>query len=1120
MDRSLGGAGIHFRAAGTRAGRGVAVHGRPLLGRPLGLCFRGGLKTGENTGLADASMSACDRHFLPQPTRVPSVTHANSKPHDLQQLDALTGGAFTAATSGDRAARIREWLATAPAQDLMQEVFKELSVKDKGAARPLREKLDELRRAKTQDALAADWATRGQVLLDTPRLNIADAMAWQRDAAKAGAPLSREPLASLKAALSERIKVVEDLQNQAMVQREAAVLLAQRIELLSTKGWKDAHAVADALRTDVTHWQAQADALEGDANWSCVDTKYTPMIESSRAQLLVVWDAFSAALGQAVAADADPAAPLPPVPVWADQLRAARGLPVEAAARPAKPKVDPAVREEQRQKAAAAVTPVLEKVEQEVSEGHGKASAGAAAALRNAFKEHGRHLDSALEARVHAALGAAGELEGWQRWRADQLREELVAKAEALLQRKPKVKVKPARAGAATEVAAAETADADAASPTTEPASPASDAVATGAAHDNAVPEIESAAPEGEPGVEVAAEEAADTPSPTEGAVPELDKDAGTDAAVVTSDAAQGKREPLRAARPPKGEDAAPVPVMGGRKMQETLRQLREQWKTVDQGGVPNHALWKRFDEACNEAHKVVEVWLDKLKAEAAAHKAQRMVLIDELKAWTQRNVERTEPHEWKAFSRALHQFSDRWRDAGHLSEKAFAELQPLWKASIHAAAAPLEAAQKESLERRHAMIEEAKVLGAAPVLRIDAVKALQHRWQAEAQSVPMERKSEQKLWDAFRKPIDDAFNRKTQEREKADQALGQRDRVVLDAAKALEAANASGDAQKIRAAMTALDAALRGQAQAAAVVAQMAPTPAEIEQKQALPSVNGSESAIETGEMPASPTTAETGTDGGSEVQAAPADAGVQAAAPAEPPKPAPKRVIAMRGDDRPGMKKAEPAAAGRGGKFGDRKDGPRGPGRPGDNKFEPRRDDRGPGARGPREDDRGGRFGGRPAFEDRGPRLGDTAFRAQREALEHAEAALRKLAAQAHGEALTNLLAAWQHRKADEVPGQQELGRAVTPAVRGAWVQAVAGAPKGDAAEALLRLEMAAELPTPAEHLDARRALQLKLLTRRNDPTPAQTWGQDAAAVLASPFDATQARRVQNVLKALLKG
>mgnify|MGYP000747608667 CR=1 FL=1 len=36
---------------------------------------------------------------------------------------------------------------------------------------------------------------------------------------------------------------------------------------------------------------------------------------------------------------------------------------------------------------------------------------------------------------VALALAAAGELEGWQRWRADQLREALVAQAEGLLQR-------------------------------------------------------------------------------------------------------------------------------------------------------------------------------------------------------------------------------------------------------------------------------------------------------------------------------------------------------------------------------------------------------------------------------------------------------------------------------------------------------------------------------------------------------------------------------------------------------------------------------------------------------------------------------------------------------------
>ena len=81
------------------------------------------------------------------------------------------------------------------------------------------------------------------------------------------------------------------------------------------------------------------------------------------------------------------------------------------------------------------VSEALAKLEQEIAEGHGKASAGAAAALRNALKDNGKLIDDKLESRAHGALGAAGELEGWQRWRADQLRQELVAKAEALFER-------------------------------------------------------------------------------------------------------------------------------------------------------------------------------------------------------------------------------------------------------------------------------------------------------------------------------------------------------------------------------------------------------------------------------------------------------------------------------------------------------------------------------------------------------------------------------------------------------------------------------------------------------------------------------------------------------------
>jgi ATP-dependent RNA helicase SUPV3L1/SUV3 len=178
-------------------------------------------------------------------------------------------------------------------------------------------------------------------------------------------------------------------------------------------------------------------------------------------------------------------------------------------------------------------------------------------------------------------------------------------------------------------------------------------------------------------------------------------------------------------------------------------------------------------------------------------------------------------------------------------------------------------------------------------------------------------------------------------------------------------------------------------------------------------------------------------------------------------------------------------------------------------DNKFEPRRDDR------------GGRFGDRAEREDRGPRLGDVAFRAQRDALEHAQIALKKLAAQAHGEALTQLLTAWEQRAADQVPSpagtgpRRGRGRARRPGCRRLAPRRLAMRQKHCCA---WRWPPRCRRPPSTSMPGA--ALQLQLLTRRNDPSPAQTWGQDAAKVLASAHDAQAARRLQNVLKALLRG
>ena len=882
--------------------------------------------------------------FSPRQTPAPQPavnTPSSPKSANAHPLDALTGGVFSAATASERATRVRDWLATDPSAEHMNEVFKELSQRDRGAAKPLKEKLDELKRQKSQEQAGAEWAAKAEGLLAASRLNLADALAWQRDAARAGAPLSREPLATLRQQLAERIKSIEDLQHAVQVEREAAVLIAQRIEVLSTKPWRDARQAADALRADVAQWQQQIGGLTQDAQWASVEAKFPPMLEASRQQLQLVWDAFDAALAQAVAADSDTSAPLPAVPVWADELRAARGVP--PAEQQAANEQAQQAQQARRERAGADVEKAVAALEAEVAQGHGKATPKAAADLRQLLKQHGRLIGQALEARAHAVLSQAGELEGWQRWRADQLREELVSKAEALTQ-----------------------------------------------------------APEGQ--------------------------------------------------RP------------SGRKLQEAIRQLREQWKTTDQGGAPNHALWKRFDEACTEAHKGVEAWLAQVRQQSEATRAQRQVIIDELKAWTEAHAQSSD---WKAQLRELHAFSERWRQAGHLSEKAFAEVQPIWKDAMHQAHARLEAAQAESVARRKALIDEAGALSQAQPLRIDAVKALQQRWQAEAHAVPLDRKQEQKLWEAFRSPIDAAFERKTSERQQQAGAISAVDQRVLDASRELEAATQSGDAQRIRAAMAALEAAGRAAPPAAAPAAAAS--------------------------------------DGSAAAEGAPTAAEGADTTPAKSaPEAAPRKLVAMRGDDRPGAKKSEPASR------DVRRDGR--PGRPdarGGRDGRDFRDGRDSRDRRDFRDDR----------EPRGPRLGDTAFRAQRQAMEAAQSSLRRLAEQAHGEVLTQVLDAWQARDAEQLPAAQALGGRVAPAQRTAWAAAL-GQPAGNpSAEALLRLEIAAEAPTPAEHLSERRLLQLQLLTRRNAPSPAETWAQDVAQVLAGAHDEKSARRLQATLKTLLK-
>ena len=1118
---------------------------------------------------------------------------------DPNALDRLTGGAISAPTALARTQLIKQWLETSPppSYEQMAEVFKLLSAKDKGAARLVKESMDLIKKTHNQEALIVVWTDKANVLLSTPKLNIADAMAWQRDAAKEGAPISKEPLASLRSALAERVKTIEDLQHRAQVQREAAVLLAQRIEVLSTKYWEEAQSLEGVLQDDMQRWRSEQETLIGQKDWISVDPKYTPALQTSAEHLQIVWEAFSAALKQAALCATDPSQALPAVPAWADQIKQKRSDSAvgeksgsdsqnQKNKKPAKIEIDPAVKAAAKQ----AMQLCMSVLEKELSQGHGKASAGAAADLRQALKEYGHVIDDRLDKQAQTLLAAAGELVDWQRWRADQLRAELVAKAEGLLQRvKPSVEIKGAKApktnsnknstaDKAQEKAVDEGRAEESVQAQTHPAPVSHEAPVS---NETAVPSETPVVGEIEPALGESKVQSASENNSSEHLTPlalssdcshisneaSFNKEASLNqrhTSTLTSDSSpssaqnhvvDGNTSDTNASDENTNSKTAStkstpspdyVPTMGPRKLQETLRRLREDWKQTDQGGMPNHALWKRFDNACNLAYPFVQEWLQQTRAQSQANRTQRLELIAEVKTWA---AEHSKGPDWKAVQRQLHDFSEKWRACGHVSEKVFAEVQALWKEAIQAAHLPIETLQNESIARRKALIEESKAIGALPTLKIDLIKAIQQRWQDESHVVPIDRKLAQRLWDDFKRPLDEAFQRKTAERAQIAQAMSAHDEAVLKASKALEQAVQEGDASKIKAAMQHLQVvSVSGEPVASSVhqqpqsQPQSKPQPAEVVQSiaetasnnqldnledikavgESLPTQDGLNNPVDvshTESLPAGETIAADSLNSDSTDQAT----HTQEQSPiAEPPKVTPKAppkvVVAVRGDDRPGAKKADTHSSpdGRsrsgsggfgGGRGKDSRDS-RGSGR-GGNESRDSRDSRS------QRDNRDNR----EMREPRGPRLGDVAFRAQRQALESAEAAMRKLAAQAHGQTLTNLMSAWQDKNPELVPALKELGSRVTPAQRANWVKAIQESGSKQSTDSLLRLEMAADAPTPASDLQARRNLQLQLLTKRNDPAPAQTWAEDAAAVMAGPFDAEVARRLQGVLKTLLK-
>lgn len=215
------------------------------------------------------------------------------------------------------------------------------------------------------------------------------------------------------------------------------------------------------------------------------------------------------------------------------------------------------------------------------------------------------------------------------------------------------------------------------------------------------------------------------------------------------------------------GTAAVKLPI---KQLEHDIAQLRDRWKELDRlGGATSKSLWERFDAALKSAYLPVAAHLAQLKAARQENLSARNKLLAELDA-LQISTNPDEPPDWKLIARALAHFQTEWRKLGPVEHtaprKSQAALVARSNASVARLEVPLQEQQGDAQSQRERLIAKAKAMieDAHGRNTMAALRDLQNQWQAQAKSLPLPRKVENRLWAEFRAAVDELMNQRAAE--------------------------------------------------------------------------------------------------------------------------------------------------------------------------------------------------------------------------------------------------------------------------------------------------------------------------------------------------------------------
>ncbi len=234
---------------------------------------------------------------------------------------------------------------------------------------------------------------------------------------------------------------------------------------------------------------------------------------------------------------------------------------------------------------------------------------------------------------------------------------------------------------------------------------------------------------------------------------------------------------------------------LGMSELAKKVGSMRDRWKALDtlSGSAPK-TLWERFDAACSAAYAPAAAHFKHLADERHTNAARAEALIGEALAETAR-LSSGEQVDWKHMAGTVQRMRLAWSHLGAIDRKDKKRLDQAFTDALNVLQGPLEEQRKGEVSEREQMIAQVAALNPNDRHAIDALKALQERWQEHARALPLERKTEQALWQRFRTACDAVFAKRKESAHAAD-AERRSHQEAKDAISArLEAAAASADA-------------------------------------------------------------------------------------------------------------------------------------------------------------------------------------------------------------------------------------------------------------------------------------------------------------------------------------